>query len=153
MVRRRCRCCAYKHCQANLIAALQRPENMKLLRAKKLKHYSVCFMISEHVCIRRTIYTRVLIDGPMDVTSPPEFLERRRKASSAIPGPYIIPTSPPFNASVLLHRMAFGASLRLPIGCIGRQRHPAQSGYRTRPYCVSLTKMKIAKRCLVCIWR
>ena len=35
-----------------------------------------------------------------------------------------------------LHRMPFGASCRLPIGCIGRQRHPPQSGYRTRPYSV-----------------
>jgi hypothetical protein len=136
MVKRRCRCCAYKHCQANPIAALQRPEHLKLLRAKKLKHSSACFMISEHVCIRRTIYTRVLIDGPMDAASPPDFLSRSRKASSAIPGRDKIPTSPPYNPSVPLHRMAFGASLRLPIGCIGRQRHPAQSGYRTRPYSV-----------------
>ena len=141
MVRRRCRCCAYKHCQANLIAALQRPENMKLLRAKKLKHYSVCFMISEHVCIRKTIYTRVLIDGPMDVTSPPDFLSRSRKASPAIPGLYKIPTSPPYNASVLLHRMALGASCRLPIGCICRQRHPARSGYWTRLYSVGRTEI------------
>ncbi len=32
--------------------------------------------------------------------------------------------------------MPFGASCRLPIGCIDRQRHPPQSGYRTRPYSV-----------------
>jgi hypothetical protein len=29
-----------------------------------------------------------------------------------------------------------GASCRLPFGCIGRQRHLPQSGYRTRPYSV-----------------
>jgi hypothetical protein len=37
-------------------------------------------------------------------------------------------------ASGDLRRVPFGASCRLPIGCIGRQRHPPQSGYRTRTY-------------------
>jgi hypothetical protein len=36
-----------------------------------------------------------------------------------------------------LQRMPFRASCRLAIGCIGRQRHPPQSGYRTCPYSVS----------------
>jgi hypothetical protein len=35
-----------------------------------------------------------------------------------------------------LRRMPFGASCRLPICRLGRQRHPPQSGYRTRPYSV-----------------
>ena len=33
-----------------------------------------CFMVSDHVCIRTMLYARVLIHGPMDVTSPPGFL-------------------------------------------------------------------------------
>ena len=35
-----------------------------------------------------------------------------------------------------MRRMPFGASCRLPICRLGRQRHPPQSGYRTRPYSV-----------------
>ena len=35
--------------------------------------------------------------------------------------------------------MPFGASCRLPIGCIGRPRNPPQSGYRTRTYSVRRT--------------
>jgi hypothetical protein len=33
-----------------------------------------CFMVSGHVWIRTMMYARVLIHGPMDVTSPPDFL-------------------------------------------------------------------------------
>jgi hypothetical protein len=33
-----------------------------------------CFMVFDHVCIRTMMYARVLIHGPMDVTSPPGFL-------------------------------------------------------------------------------
>ncbi len=55
-----------------------------------------------------------------------------------IPGPYKIPTKTPSNPSDLLRRRPFGASCRLPICRLGRQRHPPQSGYRTRPYSVRL---------------
>ena len=89
-------------------------------------------------CIRTMMYARDHIHGQMDVTTPPDFLQRSRKASPAISGPYKIPTPPPYNPPVPLHRKPFGANCRLPIGCIGRQRHPPQSGYRTRPYSVSL---------------
>jgi site-specific recombinase XerD len=84
------------------------------------------------------IYTHVLNRWPMGVASPADFLQRSRQEPPAIPGPYKIPTSPPYNPPVPLHRMLFGASCRLPIGCIGRQRHPPQSGYRTRPYSVGV---------------
>jgi hypothetical protein len=40
-----------------------------------------------------------------------------------------------------MRRMPFGASCRLPICRLGRQRHPPQSGYRTRPYSVRLTSV------------
>ena len=42
-----------------------------------------------------------------------------------------------------MRRMPFGASCRLPIGRLGRQRQPPQSGYRTRPHSV----MRINSRC------
>jgi hypothetical protein len=96
-------------------------------------------MISEHVCIRTMMHAHALIHGPMDVTSLPGFLLRSRRALPAILGPYDIPTSTPYNAKVPLRRMPLAASCRLPIGCIGRHRHPPQSGYRTRPYIVALT--------------
>ena len=93
-------------------------------------------MISEHVYIRTTISARILIYGPMHAAVPPDSLQRSQKASLAIPGPYKIPTALPYNPPDQLHRMPFGARCRLPIGCIGRQRHPSQSGYRTRPFSV-----------------
>ena len=64
------------------------------------------------------------------------FCLKKSKESQSIPGPYEIPTSLPYNPPIPLHRMPFGASCRLPIGCIGQQRHPPQSGYRTLPYSV-----------------
>jgi hypothetical protein len=85
------------------------------------------------------IYTHVLNRGPLGVASPADFLYRNGKEPPVIPGPYKIPTKPPSNPSDLMRRMPFGASCRLPICRLGRQRHPAQSGYRTRPYSVGLT--------------
>jgi hypothetical protein len=43
------------------------------------------------------MYASDLIHGPMDVTSPPDFLQRSRKATPTIPGPHKIPTSQPYN--------------------------------------------------------
>jgi hypothetical protein len=57
-------------------------------------------------------------------------------------GPYKIDMTPSYNRPDQLHCMRFGASCPLPIGCIGRQRPPPQSGYRTRPY--SVGKMQTA---------
>jgi len=127
---------SYNNWQTAHIAASHKPGNLKFTPVKKLKHYYAFFVISEHVCMRTMMYVRIIIHGQMDVTSLPDFLQRRRKASRAIPGPYKIPTSAPYNPPEPLHRMPFGASCRLPIGCIGRQRHPPQSGYRTRAYSV-----------------
>ena len=67
---------------------------------------------------------------------PGRFPVKKRKRAAVIPGPYKILTSPPYNPPDPLHHMPFRASWRPPIGCIGRQRHPPQSGYRTRPYSV-----------------
>jgi hypothetical protein len=36
--------------------------------------YVPCFVVPEHVFMRTMIYARVLVYGPMDVTSPPDFL-------------------------------------------------------------------------------
>jgi hypothetical protein len=33
-----------------------------------------CFIVSDHGCIRTILYARVLIQGSIDVTSPPGFL-------------------------------------------------------------------------------
>jgi hypothetical protein len=65
---------SYNNWQANHIAASQRPGNLKFTRAKRPKHYMALFMISEHVFMRSMMYKLGLIHGPMDATSPPDFL-------------------------------------------------------------------------------
>jgi hypothetical protein len=44
------------------------------LTPETLLYCEACFMVSGHVWIRTMMYARVLIHGPMDVTSPPDFL-------------------------------------------------------------------------------
>jgi len=82
------------------------------------------------------IYTHVLNRRPLGVASPADFMYGSGKEPPVIPGPYKIATKSPCNPSDLMRRMPFGASCRPPIGRLGRQRHPPQSGYRSHPYSV-----------------
>ena len=54
--------------------------------------------------------------------------------------------TPPYNPTVPQHLMPFEASCRLPIGCIGRQRYPPQSGYRTLSYSFYTSWLNYKKR-------